>query len=214
MSNLVSLPASSRQPRRLILDGVAYSYKVPSRLERAEWRRDLAETRAVYPGDIVLLGRLRDGVALTNPANADALLGQIDDALNAADFAERAPLLAALAPMVDLLADIDPELAGLLAQRGHYMEVAPLLAVRRFLIGIDGGVAFQAGLGGLVADACLDALPDAHLAPLGFTIMEHLLLSPAAAKNSAAPSPLPPSPAPSETASASIPAPPMVDPAG
>lgn len=211
----VSLPVSARQPHRLVIDGVIYLVKPATRLEKAEWRRDLARMRCHYPADAEMLAALRGALRALAPANLADLLALVDEIEAIADPLDRFARLPELKPLADLVRPFADELLRLETARQFYLDVAPLLAAARFLVGIEGGdVPYRREAEGLVAEDVLEALSDSAINQIGSKAMALFNLSEAQAKNSAAPSPSQPSPLPSAMADASTQDRPMAAPAG
>ncbi len=173
-----------------------YLIRPASLLERRRWRRDVRATGARYPSDGELQARLRELLAVAQPAN----LGQITEALDriaaAADPAAIDPADAVLVAEVEAAArETDPAYATLQADREFYLEVGGLMAARRFLEGW-GNVALPfRKMHGLVPEELFGRLPEAHQQTIGWRALALMRPDQDAVKNSASPPPSPPGPA-------------------
>lgn len=197
IASLESKIAATPQP--------VYRLAVPTLLQRAAWRRDVRAEGATYPGDAQLYQALRDDLALTAPANLDSLLAVIDD-VEAANGGE-------VNPDPDALRDLEAiarlargliggAFAALEADREYWLNVAPIVACRHFLLGWDHVPAPFERVNGRTSDASLDALGDVEMRAVGNKIMGLMRPDRAAVGNSESPSPSASSPRPTPAASA------------
>lgn len=240
---MASIPLSSSIPVRWTPPGFdpadasapVFLVKAASVVERAHWRRDVAEQGCVYPSDPELWDAIKSMVADSGSENAAEILeavelvqeAQQDEAQSGAQTTDGAqatleqteggeadgevasptassaapegesipaivdPQALRLAQSRELVAQLSSALAGLagpyaklLAQRQHWMTIAPYLAAQRFCVGWEGASLpkFEAR-SGRVTEAALAALPDAMREALGYRCINLMSLSGAARKN-------------------------------
>jgi hypothetical protein len=161
--------------------------------ERAAFRAELARLGVppAYPVDAQLVGAVRDAVEELAPDNATELLASIDafkaildDPLPTPSAEEgseeraeqqrtfdegleaRRPMLEAYQAILDAMRR-HPKVAGVLADRTMFFEVAPTLAAAYALRGWENVDVPFARKNGVVDDAALDALPRGDLIAAG-----------------------------------------------
>jgi hypothetical protein len=153
------------------LDGAppVYLIAVPSLRQRLAWRRDLAASGARYAPEPELIASLRRGVEATVIEEDRPALLDLLDRFEAAPEEERD------AELVDEAEQIGTAMrtafgpyAALLADRQHWIEMAPLLAAERFLTGWENVEARFNRAGERVAETSLRAIPEGHLAQIGW----------------------------------------------
>lgn len=211
-SAVIQLPVSARQPDRFTPPASAgddlppvYLIAVPTVMAKAMWQRRVAQAGAVYASDATLTDALRDGIAAVVAEDQRAELLAILDrkaelqaeaerllALGDEAVAEREALGVAAAEVLRQVAEIErvvsrahPPYRDMVADRGYWMTVAPVLAARHFLAGWEnapGGVRFRRDPDGLAAQDALDALPEGHLLAIGWRAIA-LMNAGASAKN-------------------------------
>jgi hypothetical protein len=161
-------PEAIAEARRAAEDGQPrWLIRVPSVMDRAAFRRDLAEEGASYAGDIDLFAAARAGLRALAPSNLADLLGDID-AFEALDPATRyldQPAVERLDRILELLRGVDDTVTRLLAARGYWMDVLPLVAARRFLIGAVGEKPLRRS-GPWVEPAAFEAIAERHGLPM------------------------------------------------
>lgn len=217
------LPISAKDTVRFTpadLDGQAgapvYIIAVPTMMGRAAWRRDVAAQGAKYPTDSERFAIMRRGVEeLADDAQRGRLLDVIATA--AAERDDRPRELIAdspdLAKLHDILRANHPPYATFVSERQYWLEVAPIMAARRFLRGWENVFSFGASAApgsapgardaqalvfrlehGVVPDDLLDEMDPVHVDRIGWRAIGLLTLGRSAEKNSASPQPSLPSP--------------------
>lgn len=184
------LPISTKDLVRHSSGGATFDLAVPSRLQRAAFRRDLAATGARYPSDAELRQAMRDGIEALVAEDQRAELLEAVDQLEAGDSSDQ--VRERIEALERVLVKRFAPYGDLLAARGHWLEVAPIVACQHFLRGWDGLALPFASRAGLVPPDLLDqALSDEQIVSVGLKILS--LMSPGKdqEKNSASPSPSP-----------------------
>jgi hypothetical protein len=163
-------------------------------LQRAQYRRDLGCLGAFFTKDEDLFITLRDGVKkIIVAAEQGEMLTLVDRAEEAGCFGfNPQPLSDADRQQFDFLNEVlashYPPFSQTLAARSFWMEVSPLAAAKRFLVGWENiSHPFQRGPQG-VDDACLALLPDHHVSAIGLQAMALMRPDRSAEKNFVSPS--------------------------
>jgi len=173
-----------------------YAIAVPTLMQRAAFRRDVAAAGARYPGQDEMFVALREGVRAAVEDDAQPALLETLDAAEAAGagLAEDAELARDMAGIEAAMRRHHPPYAALEAERAYWLSVAPIVAARHFLRGWEGVAAPFRRQAGLVPEDLLAELPDAHVEAIGWEAISLMSPSRAQAKNSASPSPSPSDP--------------------
>lgn len=189
-----------------------YVIAVPTLMQRAGFRRDVAAAGARYPGQDEMFEALREGVRSAVEDDAQpALLETLDAAQAAAEgLAEDAELVRDMAAIETAMRRHHPPYAALEAERAYWLAVAPIVAARHFLRGWQGVAAPFRRVGGLAPEELLAELPDGHVEAVGWEAIALMSPSRVQAKNSASPSPSPSA----RPTSPAEPSPATADPAG
>lgn len=194
-------------------DAPVYRIAVPTILSRAAFRRELQAEGAVWHDDAALGRALRDALpALFDEEQAQALSATLDrfeaerarleDAAKdkaammtagepvAEPTEEEAKAVQAFRALADQVAELEaaarqahPPFARILAERAHYLSLAPLLAARMFLAGWKNVATPFKRLSGRATDDCLMRIPEDHLTMIGWKVMSLFRPSEAQAKN-------------------------------
>jgi len=197
-----------------------YMIGVPKQLERAAWRRDVRAQGATYPSELDRLTLMKKGVEeMARPEQKPELLAVIAEAIAAREEQPRAviedpPKLQRIGeilhqnypPYAELLGEIlhqnYPPYAELLGERDYWLSVAPIMAARRFLQGWENvDLPFERQFG-LVPEALIEFIAEAHVAAIGWQAITRMTLSKEREKNSVSPPPSLPSPTSTTAASA------------
>lgn len=196
---VLQLPVSARVPDRFTPSVAAgednppvYIIAIPTVMAKAQWQRRLAQTGASYASDAALIEALRDGIAAVVAEDQRAELNAIldrreeltaeiiampppeegDDTkadLRAAASAELAEVLKRVAEIERVISRAYEPYRNMVADRGYWMTVAPVLAARHFLAGWENvPVRFRRDSDGLVSQDALDDLPEGHLMAIGW----------------------------------------------
>ena len=211
-SAVIQLPVSARQPDRFTPPASAgddpppvYLIAVPTVMAKAMWQRRVAQAGAVYASDATLTEALRDGInAVVAAESRDAALAVLDRKAELQAEAERllargeeaqaerealgleaAEVMRQVAHIERVVSRGDERYRDMVADRGLWMTVAPVLAAKHFLAGWEnapGGVRFRRDPDGLAAMDALDALPEGHLMAIGWRAIA-LMNAGASAKN-------------------------------
>lgn len=192
-SAVESLKAAGREPPTYLI--------APATIrERIAFRRAVAAEGARMPRDDELVACLRAGVREAAPDNADELLATIDEWAETPPEDRGPDLIARMEAIEQAMRASYPPYAQLEAARVHWISIAPLVACEMFLRGWQNvDVPFKR-VRGKVAEECLEALPEDHLAEIGWKAISLMQPDKAAEKNSGSPSPSPSSPATSTAA--------------
>lgn len=179
------LPVSTKDVHRVAPDGdggPVYLIATPTLLQRAAWRRDVAAAGARYPSDDELHRAIVADVTDAAPSNLDELLASLE-AVRDVPADERDPDdIARYQAVVGMARRVGGQYARLEADRGYWADVAPLVAVRTFLVGWEGlAVRFSRDL--------VDEIPETHQRVVGWAAIDRMRLSEDARKNFASPSP-------------------------
>lgn len=198
------LPTSAKDVERFDAPDADTTYLIatPSLLERAAYRRELAGAGAVYPSDAELLDAVRDDLRAVDPVNLGALLETLD--LFEAQGADAADdVKADVLEMEGLVLPLGGRYSAARAARQHFLEVAPIIAARRFLLGVEGedaaSVPFKR-VGQQTSDETLEALPPGHLMLIWLRAVARMQTTDEQKKASVSPSPSPTSPPRSKAA--------------
>ncbi len=174
---------------------VAYQLRVPSYYDRAAYKRSCLAKGAVFHANSKIFATAREGIAaiLLDPDDPDRIHAEgLLDTAEVADGDDDVELddetAAALPNLEAVLRQHYEPYAQLLADRAHWMEIAPFEAARMFVDGWENiDVPFRRSLDGVPVEL-LDALPRVHIALVGFEIMGLMRPSELEAKNSESPS--------------------------
>ena len=172
---------------------------VPSSFEKAEWRRAVAAVPCRFPNTTALLDTARDVLRDLEPENLAYLLELCDQAEHAAG--PGAPALDEAfaqewAALEEVLAR-EPRYAAILADRRHWLDVAPMIAAQHFLIGWENvGFPFKRARRGYVSESLIERIGEGWAREIGMRAIELMSINKATEKNSASPSPSTTSPAP------------------
>ncbi len=164
--------------------------RTASYLERANWRRQVTAAGATFPGESAFFEALREGVRLLDPANKDALIEDIDafEAMPREQRSEDRELAARIAEVSRHVRTFHGPFAALEGDHQYWMEVAPLIAARLFLLGwenVDGEFVRK---NGVTTDETLAQLEDDDLRTIGWHAIGLMHVSKAQEKNSESPS--------------------------
>ncbi|MFC5358261.1 hypothetical protein [Azospirillum himalayense] len=168
---------------------------VASHFQRAAFRRDLTASGATYPGEAALSKAMREAIDAANPVNRDELLALIDefDAANPGDIVDP-DALNDLETIVRIARAMGGRFPALEGDRIYWLDVAPIIACRHFLLGWEG-VKTEDGTdapfdrrGGLTTDETLQHLEENDLKAVGYKIMTLMRPTKAQEKNSVSPS--------------------------
>lgn len=155
--------AEARREAESAADAIRWLIKVPSYLERVQFRKDMADAGAIYAGDIRLFAAARAAIQAAAPANAASLIGLLDD-FEARDPATRYADEAALAQIdrvMERLRGADEDVTRMLSGREFWVDMQPVMALRRFLIGVQGRKPLPRS-GPWLTDDAIDALMQEH----------------------------------------------------
>lgn len=169
-----------------------YTVSVPTVMERAAFRRDLAATGARFHDEPAMLRTLRKLVRDAfdeGDAEAERLVGLIDAYEDPPDGIVPDDLRAEVARLEEVIRSASPEYAGMAAARAHWLEVAPILACRHFLKSRENPSHTFRRQGGLVSEAELATIPEGEMFEVGFRILQIMQPTGGQEKNSASPSP-------------------------
>ena len=162
--------------------------------ERAAWQRDLTRSGATWHSDADVLAAVREAVREAAPDNEAEVLGAIDQLIGAlADNpaamtppeGEDDPLAAARAAYapVEAVMRSHPSVASLIADRGYFNMIAPMLAAAHALRGWEGiDVPFRRERG-LVPEDVLERLKPEDMAACGWRAMALFRVGDTDAKN-------------------------------
>ena len=206
------LPISTQDVTRFIpLDAQnqdkppVYMIGVPKQLERAAWRRDVRAQGATYPSELDRLTLMKKGVEeMARPEQKPELLAVIAEAIAAREEQPRAVIEdpPKLQRIGEILRQNYPPYAELLGERDYWLSVAPIMAARRFLQGWENvDLPFERQFG-LVPEALMEFIAEAHVAAIGWQAITRMTLSKEREKNSVSPPPSLPSPTSTTAASA------------
>lgn len=167
-----------------------FEVKPASLIERANWRRDVSGLGARWPSDSELLDCLYELVAASGDPEAASYLESIDllrdpPADPDADQMERAAKAAIVVNALEKsLVGVECRYAELRAARDHFLVVAPIKAVQRFVSNWGGPdlPPFRRA-GQLIPMDLLESLPGDYLTPLGLFTFNLTLLSGDSRKN-------------------------------
>ncbi len=173
---------------------VAYRLRVPSYYDRAAFRRACVARGAVFHPSARVFASARDGIAAILPDADDPDRTHAEEVLAAAEAVEGIgeplddEMAGEAARLEDILRQQWEPYARLLADRAHWLEIAPFEATRMFVDGWENiDLPFRRGLDGVPPDL-LDALPREHIVLVGFEVMAMMRPTEQEAKNSESPS--------------------------
>ncbi len=183
-------PTSAKHVDRFEHDGIVYRIATPTLLTRAAYRRAVSALGAVYHHDDALLDAVRDGVkeCVADDQQVE-LLELIDDYVfqrdqlmglgdEASDEDREAfeEVSEQLNQIESFMTREYPRYSEMVADRSHWLAVAPIVAFRHFVVGWEGGeVAFKRR-GGLVDESVMEQLSPEHIEAVGWRVIN--LMSP------------------------------------
>lgn len=192
------IPTSAKEqlPFTPVEGGATYQIAVPTLLQRAAYRRDVQASGARYASDADLLALLREGVReVVEESGQGALLDLIDNyeavAQDREALAQDEALGRDIAELEETIGRHYPPYAQAMADRGHWLAVAPIVAFQHFVRGWDGLEAPCEMKGGKVTDRCLEQVPENDILAVGYKAMALLHPTQDQAKNSPSRSPSP-----------------------
>jgi hypothetical protein len=184
------LPLTSKELIRFIPsyydlnDQTAPTYLIgaPTIAGRASFRRSLTSEGLRYPDDKEMVEALKIGIEeVVEEAQQPELLKII------------AKYQAATKPSTKLQNDMfeiektigasSPTYANLSAERGYYLSMAPLLATRQFLKGIENSQVEYNAKSGMVNIETLDNIPEVHIIEIGWKVISLMSISAEQRKN-------------------------------
>ena len=202
------IPLSAKETVRVPVDEITYLVAVPSLLTRAEYRREVQALGAVYHSDGAMLNTMRDGIRECVVQNQqDELIeiinsyeletaksADLGDDINEAEKESLADLQDRMTEIEQYLQREYDEYNRMLADRGYWLSIAPIIAFRQFVKGWEGSELRYKERGGVLCDALMDAIPPEHIDIVGWKAIT--LMSPTGGqeKNSESQSQLAPDP--------------------
>jgi hypothetical protein len=191
---LTSLPLSTRDLVRFTPpdregqdDAPVYLLAVPTYRDVIKWRHAVRAEGAQYPGDGEMLSCLRAAVTALVSADEQGSWFETLDQYEAATE-KTDDLNKELNGIADSLKAYWPEISQLIAARGFYLELAPLIAAQMFLRGWENVAPKFERRGGLVPEALLDKIGRSDAALIGFRAIALMEPTETQSKNSASPS--------------------------
>lgn len=193
------IPTSAKEllPFTPVEGGPTYQIAVPTLLARAAYRRDVKSIPGVrYLQDGDLLDILRDGVRAVVVDTAQGPLIDLIDNFEALadDPVKRAAdteLLSDMAEIEETVGRHYAPYAEAVADREHWLAVAPIVAFKHFVRGWDGLDVVYEARAGRVSDACMAQVPESDILVVGYKCLALMHPSKAEAKNSESRSPSP-----------------------
>lgn len=185
------LPISAREVLRFTPeptterpDPPTYLIAVPTMRTRARYVRDLAAEGAAYPSEAQRVDAMVADLATLRPEGADDLVARLevvrDHGLDALDAEERA----AIDRLAAELARFHGRTAALNGDALYYLQRAPYVALRHWLVGWEGLDAPFERRGDVTPDEVVERVPFADAMAAGNFALEHGYLSETQRKNS------------------------------
>lgn len=176
------IPISSKHVDQFEYDGVTYQIATPKLLTRAAFRRAVSALGAVYHADTALLNAVRDGIreCVADDQQADLLsvidsyeyqrdqLMELGEDASDEDKAEFEDLADQLSQIEAFMTREYSHYSEMVADRVHWLSVAPILAFKHFVTGWEGGDVVFKRRAGQVDDAVMEALPPDHIETVGW----------------------------------------------
>jgi hypothetical protein len=181
------LPVSTKDIHRVAPDGdggPVYLIATPTVLQRAAWRRDVAATGARFPSEADLHKALVDDLSAAAPDNLEEILACVNAVRDTPEDQRDPDLVEKYEAVAAFARRHGGAYARLQADRGYWADVAPIVALRSFLVGWEGlAVPFSKDL--------VDDIPEDHQRVVGWEAINRMRLSEDARKNFVSPSPSP-----------------------
>lgn len=184
------LPLTSKEPIRFTPTNYAkddakapvYLLNVPTIAGRADYRRDIIAEGLKYPQDSELHAALKDGIKSIVEESQQQELLDIIDKYNKSDKSAR--------NLQEEMDEIEKTVGGnyspyrkLLADRGYYVALAPVIAVMRFLKGIENSEINYKSKNNLMDMEVIDLLPEEDVLEVGWKIISLMSMTNEQRKN-------------------------------
>jgi len=179
------IPTSSKDILRVPIEGtdIVYLVRPSKQRERAAFNRDLRAEGAVMYSEQQMFAAIRAGIRRSVAEDQRLeLLGIVDDfAYNRKRQEEGAEelneeLAQKALEIETFLRRHDREYSGIEADRAYWLELAPVFAFQRFVVGWENLDVTPERMGGQLTDACMEQIPREHIDLVGWEAI--ILMSP------------------------------------
>lgn len=164
-----------------------YLLKALSKMDRAQHARDVSATGARCPTSAELVYAMRSGVTEIVHEDDRTRCHSLLDAFEAKTL--DADGEKALAELEQVMLRTCVHYAAIVAERNYYMQVAPMIAFQRFVLGWENVAHEYKRSGNRIADDVFEQIDDSDVAEVGWAVLVRDRFKESDAKKSPSPSP-------------------------
>jgi hypothetical protein len=200
------LPTTTKSPDRFTPEGsdVTYLIEVADSIAKARYRRAMKAVGARIWPQFAMVSSARAAIDASNPSNAAALIevcDRFEQMTETTPDDEKRAILEAWVELSRVLQGVGGDFASRVAENEYWMELAPFIAARCFLLGSDK-LPLKRGADGMIPVETLErSIESDHINPIGWRALALFAPSETEIKNSESPLPSPSGPASSPAAS-------------